>query len=142
MKHGTSMVGPSNTYDKRRTGSGRNSQVSSSTAANMEMYNNYKRPKGVGTYLGTGSGGVLVLPNASRTLDAPRSNKAIVDIILRPRCAICCHCTPRRSRTAWRPLANTLEMLTACFSTVPMSLLPTPRAVYGHAGRMTHYVKT
>jgi len=36
--------------------------------------------------------------------------KAIVDSRLCPRCPICCHCIRRQRQTAWRPLANTLEM--------------------------------
>jgi len=32
------------------------------------------------------------------------------------------------SQTAWRPLTNTLEILTTCFSTAPTSLLPNVNA--------------
>jgi len=49
-------------------------------------------------------------------------NKAIVDITLQLRSAACCHCVRRQSQTAWRPLANTLEILTT-FSTVPTSFV-------------------
>jgi len=57
-------------------------------------------------------------------------DKAIIDITLRPRCTICCHCIRRQSPSVWRSLANLLEILTACFSTTPTSLLPTPRAMW------------
>ena len=67
-------------------------------------------------------------------------NKAIVDIRLRPRCAIFCHCIRRQSQAAWRPLANTLEVLTARFNTAPTSILSKPRATWPIIGRhdITH----
>jgi len=40
------------------------------------------------------------------------------------------YCIWRQSQTAWRPLTNTLHILTTCFSTGPTVLLPTPRAVW------------
>ena len=40
------------------------------------------------------------------------------------------YCIWRQSQTAWRPLTNTLDILTTCFSTAPTVLLPTPRAVW------------
>jgi len=40
------------------------------------------------------------------------------------------YCIWRQSQTAWRPLTNTLHILTTCFSTAPTVLLPTPRAVW------------
>jgi len=39
-------------------------------------------------------------------------------------------CIWRQRQTAWRPLMNTLHILTTCFSTAPTVLLPTPRAVW------------
>jgi len=43
-----------------------------------------------------------------------------------PFAAIVC----QQSRTLWRPLANTLEILTTCFSTAPSSLLPMPHTTW------------
>jgi len=45
----------------------------------------------------------------------------VVDIRLRRRCAVYWHSIQRQSLTAWRTLANTLELLSTC--------CPTPRAM-------------
>jgi len=65
------------------------------------------------------------------------NNKAVVNITLCPRCAICCDCI-RDDKVKYRMelLVNTLKMFIICCSAVSTRLLPTPRAI------ITHYVKT
>ena len=48
-----------------------------------------------------------------------------------PQFAISGHCTRQQGQTAWRPLTDTLDILTTCFSIVPTSILSVPRAICG-----------
>ena len=62
------------------------------------------------------------------------NNNAIifVDIKLCPQYAICYHFIRQQGQKAWRPLANTLENLTTCFNTAPMS---TPPMQFANVGK-------
>jgi len=65
------------------------------------------------------------------------NKKAVVNIILRPRCAICCDCIhDDKVKYRMELRANTLKMLVTCCSAVSTRLLPTPRAI------ITRYMKT
>jgi len=84
------------------------------------------------------------LSKSTGTMQYSTNTEAILDITLRPRCAICCHCIRRQSQTTWGrppPRANTLEVLTIWFSKAPTSLLPTPRAMWPSRENVTSSTK-